>query len=513
MHAGVRVLKAFPACHSPTSWRGGSNACTAEAEDASTSSSAPQQDDPDVVWYFAYGADMSWESLKRCNVRVASRDAAFVRDPRMRLVFRHRGGLPTLEPEPPSPPPAASSTPPPNSLQQRLSSSQQSSSTTSHPSSSGSSETPGSVSSRALSSPAGPWPIRHSSLPSRSAVTTLPSDPAQPAASLPSIPRVHGVLYRTTRAELRKMRQRDMGYMLQELEVETYGGRTVPALVFVSGPLAVLPHSVAPPESYISSMREGAAFNFIDPVYQVRPVQAGSGLRGIRSSIWRGRAMHGPPNVLQHRTHSTALPEAGDDKSTVSIFPASLVPVAEVVTEELRSGGSLGPGALEARRQLCDSGLPDVDMCEITEAAPAFPALAEAWVRRRWLLGLLALQSTSSFVLNAYQDLLRDHMVVTLFLTMLVGAGGNAGNQSAIKVIRGLATGSIKPSWQSARNTLQEQAAVGLLLGLGLGLGGFLRVYLTSGSLVHCLAISCSLFLIVLISVVLGSSMPFILCR
>jgi Mg/Co/Ni transporter MgtE len=35
-------------------------------------------------------------------------------------------------------------------------------------------------------------------------------------------------------------------------------------------------------------------------------------------------------------------------------------------------------------------------------------------------------------------SLLQDHIVVTLFLTMLVGAGGNAGNQSAIKVIRGL---------------------------------------------------------------------------
>lgn len=32
------------------------------------------------------------------------------------------------------------------------------------------------------------------------------------------------------------------------------------------------------------------------------------------------------------------------------------------------------------------------------------------------------------------QTLLREHVVVTLFLTMLVGAGGNAGNQSAIKV-------------------------------------------------------------------------------
>jgi hypothetical protein len=40
------------------------------------------------------------------------------------------------------------------------------------------------------------------------------------------------------------------------------------------------------------------------------------------------------------------------------------------------------------------------------------------------------------------QDLLKDHLVVTLFLTMLVGAGGNAGNQSAIKVIRGLVRGA-----------------------------------------------------------------------
>ena len=46
---------------------------------------------------------------------------------------------------------------------------------------------------------------------------------------------------------------------------------------------------------------------------------------------------------------------------------------------------------------------------------------------RRWLLGLLVLQSTSSLVLDQYQQLLRDHLVVTLFLTMLVGAGGNAG--------------------------------------------------------------------------------------
>ena len=48
------------------------------------------------------------------------------------------------------------------------------------------------------------------------------------------------------------------------------------------------------------------------------------------------------------------------------------------------------------------------------------------------------LQSSSSVVLEKYEALIQEHLFVTLFLTMLVGAGGNAGNQSAIKVIRGL---------------------------------------------------------------------------
>ncbi len=35
---------------------------------------------------------------------------------------------------------------------------------------------------------------------------------------------------------------------------------------------------------------------------------------------------------------------------------------------------------------------------------------------RRWLLGLLVLQSSSSFVLDRYEGLLREHIFVTLFL-------------------------------------------------------------------------------------------------
>lgn len=173
---------------------------------------------------------------------------------------------------------------------------------------------------------------------------------------------------------------------------------------------------------------------------------------------------------------------------------------------------------LKGRRgELCGSGLLDPeldeDICEIDTESSNEMLLSEAWNRGRWLLGLLVLQSMSSFVLDWYQQLLRDHLVVTLFLTMLVGAGGNAGNQSAIKVIRGLATGSLNTTSPVILRTLAQQTLIGVILGTGLACGGFFRVYLTNGSIISSFAISASLFLIVVSSVFTGTALPFALAR
>eukprot|EP00970_Alexandrium_tamarense_P018927 scaffold13564_cov128-Alexandrium_tamarense.AAC.18 len=53
--------------------------------------------------------------------------------------------------------------------------------------------------------------------------------------------------------------------------------------------------------------------------------------------------------------------------------------------------------------------------------------------RAYWLVGLLALQSCSGFILSRNEALLQDHPVIVYFLTMLVGAGGNAGNQASVR--------------------------------------------------------------------------------
>ena len=48
---------------------------------------------------------------------------------------------------------------------------------------------------------------------------------------------------------------------------------------------------------------------------------------------------------------------------------------------------------------------------------------------------LLILQSGSSFILQSFSDLISRHILITMYLTMLVGAGGNAGTRGEIEAL------------------------------------------------------------------------------
>lgn len=119
---------------------------------------------------------------------------------------------------------------------------------------------------------------------------------------------------------------------------------------------------------------------------------------------------------------------------------------------------------------------------------------------------LMILQSFSSIVLNSYSEFIQKHMVVALYLTMLVGAGGNAGNQTAVLFIRGIATGKVRRFSQVVPELINA-----LALGLCLVIVGFSRVYLFGASLGESFGITLSLFLIVTSSVVIGAVLPLLL--
>lgn len=104
---------------------------------------------------------------------------------------------------------------------------------------------------------------------------------------------------------------------------------------------------------------------------------------------------------------------------------------------------------------------------------------------------LMVFQSASGMILSRFEDMLQKHVVVTLFLTMLVGAGGNAGNQSTVNIIRGLATGQVNNS--NARSVVLVEAKLGLALGLVLAMLAWARVMITAGDTVSAMAIGAPL--------------------
>lgn len=143
----------------------------------------------------------------------------------------------------------------------------------------------------------------------------------------------------------------------------------------------------------------------------------------------------------------------------------------------------------------------------IATTTPTFPPFAEA-IRERagWLIGLLFFQSCSSFIIAYNEKFLQAHMVIVQFLTMLVGAGGNAGNQSAVGVIRGLAIGTINGNtW---RDYLRQEAKMAAGLSCLIGLTGFIRAALFRTPWGETIAITMSVFIIVMTSVAFGSTLP-----
>lgn len=133
------------------------------------------------------------------------------------------------------------------------------------------------------------------------------------------------------------------------------------------------------------------------------------------------------------------------------------------------------------------------------------------WQRGRWLVGLLVLQSVSSIVLAHYGSMLNQYTIIAVFLTMLIGTGGNAGSQSATLVIRGLTTKEI--TRRNARKVLLRELIVGAFIASILTTIAFVRVYFSCHDLLSSIAIVTSLFFIVITSMLLGSVIPMILER
>jgi len=150
----------------------------------------------------------------------------------------------------------------------------------------------------------------------------------------------------------------------------------------------------------------------------------------------------------------------------------------------------------------------DGDSCPLEPNLSFAAALKD---RAYWLVGLLAFQSCSGFILARNEALLQTHPVIIYFLTMLVGAGGNAGNQASVRVIRGLALGTLNDRTQN--QFLNREFKMACSLSAILSIAGFARALLFRTPFAETIAITTALSCIVFTSICFGALLPLLLKR
>jgi len=137
------------------------------------------------------------------------------------------------------------------------------------------------------------------------------------------------------------------------------------------------------------------------------------------------------------------------------------------------------------------------------------PFFRSVYERSCILIILLLAGSVSTTIMRRYEATLTEMLL--LFVPMLTSVGGNTSNQTSAVAISGMASGEF--DYSSMRFFLWREFLMASCLACILGITSFARVYLTSNIFWDSIVVSVTLSIIVLVSVILGSSMPFILKR
>ncbi len=197
----------------------------------------------------------------------------------------------------------------------------------------------------------------------------------------------------------------------------------------------------------------------------------------------------------------------------------------EEVARELREHNLLAIPVVDAEQRLVGTithdDVADIIERETTEDIYRFGAVSGTErgyfasrildvVRRRgvWLLLLIVVNTVTGAIIAQQKELLGEILILAAFIPLLIGTGGNVGAQSATVVIRGLATGEVKP--KRAVAVVAREAGIGALLGIVLGAVALGWAYALGRNLEVAAVVSITLVAISVMATLAGGALPFV---
>jgi magnesium transporter len=134
-------------------------------------------------------------------------------------------------------------------------------------------------------------------------------------------------------------------------------------------------------------------------------------------------------------------------------------------------------------------------------------AFTMARQRIMWLIVLMISATFTGRIIKSYEDVLQSVVVLASFIPMLMDTGGNAGAQSSTIVVRALALGDV--TIKDTFKILRKEFFISFIVALVLAAINYLRlITLTKTSLDVALTVSVTLIFVVIISKIIGASLP-----
>ena len=144
------------------------------------------------------------------------------------------------------------------------------------------------------------------------------------------------------------------------------------------------------------------------------------------------------------------------------------------------------------------------------EQKPYFKTgVIETFLKRiPWLLILMISATFTGGIIRIYeQNLISGYVVLTAFIPMLMGTGGNSGSQAAVSVIRGISLGEIKASHIFL--VIWKEIRVAVLCGITLSAATFLKLFfIDQVSASICTVVCLTLVVTVFIAKLIGCCLP-----
>ncbi len=131
-----------------------------------------------------------------------------------------------------------------------------------------------------------------------------------------------------------------------------------------------------------------------------------------------------------------------------------------------------------------------------------------------WLIILMLSSTFTGIIISGFETALEKLVVLTAFIPMIMGTGGNSGSQASVTVIRGLSLGEVEI--KDVLKVLWKETRVSVLCGVAIAIPTFLKVYFIDGfvmgtesvSLVVALVVALTLCVTVIVAKIIGCVLP-----